>query len=381
MSALPASSILHSVGKLAPALNSSPMSEAGKLKLNALCSGLGAPADQVRSALASFELLASTWKNSPVGREPRWPSDITDDHTPFEFSLAFSDGRTNIRLLVEAQGGRHGGLAMWDAALQINELLAKQPSVSLERFEAIRDLFVPDERLPARFALWHSAVIDPVGKIFYKVYLNPQVLGSAAAPALVQEALQRLGLGRAWPRLRAFLSRGAGQNELAYLSLDLTESVEARVKVYVAHRAITALELEAQLREFPSYIHARASSFVEATTRSPGPFLRRPLLTCLNYSGTEHEPSLTLHVPVRCYSENDEVSLQRIRELLSVDDGRALSSALRAFSDRPLESDCGIVTYASESYVGNCRRLVIYASPELYLQGARSSPAPAVRSA
>ncbi|HYO74676.1 MAG TPA: tryptophan dimethylallyltransferase family protein, partial [Archangium sp.] len=38
----------------------------------------------------------------PAGNAPRWPSDITDDGTPFEFSLAIDGEEPELRFLIEA---------------------------------------------------------------------------------------------------------------------------------------------------------------------------------------------------------------------------------------------------------------------------------------
>lgn len=346
--------------------------EFGSEKLTHLCAGLELPALQIQTTLDTLRLLVTPWGDWSVGEAPRWPSDITDDHSPFEFSLALSPGQTDVRILVEAQSESMRGLAAWNAALGTNQRLAKDQRVCLERFDAVSDLFIPDERLPTRFSLWHSAVIGPDGECLFKVYLNPQILGPSAAPGLVQEAFRRLGLAEAWPLFSQLLGARPSQNEIIYFSLDLTHSTDARVKVYVAHKEVTATDLDAQLSLFESYSPGRAVSFVQQMTASNGPFRERPILTCLNYSGGCPTPSITLHVPVRCYVDNDKTSLARLCALLPRDSGEALANGVSAFSGRPLAANRGVISYVSESSRHLNRRIVVYLAPETYL--SQSAP-------
>src|ERR1019366_7599466 len=57
------------------------------------------------------------------------------------------------------------------------------------------------------------------------------------APALIEEALVRLGFPTAWAYVAQILSRrGPDLDELMYFSLDVSHSSESRLKVYPRHR-------------------------------------------------------------------------------------------------------------------------------------------------
>src|SRR5262245_40479159 len=83
----------------------------GRTQIEGLCSALDIP-DQVDRTLTAFDLMSSTWGDGPIAR-PRFKSDITDDSSPYEFSVAF-DGRTpDLRVLAEAQGSRGTSFEQW----------------------------------------------------------------------------------------------------------------------------------------------------------------------------------------------------------------------------------------------------------------------------
>ena len=59
----------------------------GQAQLRALGEALGLEHERDRNQ-AVFDLVSATWSERPVDAAPR-PSDITDDNTPYEFSIAF----------------------------------------------------------------------------------------------------------------------------------------------------------------------------------------------------------------------------------------------------------------------------------------------------
>src|SRR5262245_9605699 len=75
----------------------------GSERLSALCraNGLAAKEPEITGIFAS---LIEPWGASPAPTTPAWPSDVCDDHTPFEFSVVLSAGEPELRILVEAQG-------------------------------------------------------------------------------------------------------------------------------------------------------------------------------------------------------------------------------------------------------------------------------------
>lgn len=297
-------------------------------------------------------------------------SDITDDHSPFEFSLAFDDGPPQLRLLAEAQGAEPSLASNWDAAWAVNEELERRFGASLTRAREIADLFAPDDPA-ALFALWHAVGFGAQGRPAFKLYFNPRAHGSAEAGARTREALERLGLDAAarWLESHA-LARGE-TDELIYFSLDLSASEQARTKIYVAHRGATVGDLEAVLAAGHGHAPGDALRFCRAMTGQREAFERRPLLTCAAFVGPEPRPStVTLHLPIRAYVSDDQAALERIQAFLSPADAAIYEAALRRLATRSLSAGTGVQTYTSFRRQAGRERLTVYLSPEVY----RSQP-------
>src|SRR5690349_5077901 len=127
--------------------------QVAQAQLRQLCVALGLTADQSR-----FETLLSWmfkgWGEVEVPPEVPYASIIGDDHSPFEFSVAFAPNDVELRLLLEAQGNPPSLISNRDAALAFNRRLTPM-GVSLERFTKIHDLFMPP--VPSSpFTLWHA---------------------------------------------------------------------------------------------------------------------------------------------------------------------------------------------------------------------------------
>src|SRR5688572_22377998 len=90
---------------------------AGTDRLLRLCEAAGM---QHRSSeiLAIFERLLDPWGAETIGNVPHWPSEVGDDHTPYEFSVAFGTA-TELRLLVEPLGSPPSLVLNRDRALAV----------------------------------------------------------------------------------------------------------------------------------------------------------------------------------------------------------------------------------------------------------------------
>jgi DMATS type aromatic prenyltransferase len=342
------------------------LAEIGENKLRALCEQLGSTPAQAALAQQTFRNLTQPWLNQVPADAPAWPSDITDDHSPFEFSVSFGKNGRDVRILVEAQDGRMEEHQGWEPAVLLTRRLAGQPGVNLARFEQIQDLFAPDARVRARFALWHAAAVPAEGPTLYKVYLNPQVLGSAGAPDLVREAFARLGMLEAWPFVEDLLRLPAERNEILYIALDLSDTADARVKVYVAHHGVRTAALESHLRRIPSYQAGEATRLTRELADSDGPFVERPVLTCLGFVAGRPAPEVTLHLPVRCYAGHDGQVVERLAASVGGQAGADLAAAIAAFAGRKLDAGRGLITYVSLRGARDGTRVVAYLSPEVY---------------
>jgi hypothetical protein len=331
-------------------------------KLEALCDALGMGA-QLSDAIRIFDLFGESWASrTPTCWHP--DSDLTDDSSPFEFSIALEDGQPELRLLAEAQSPLATPMSNWVTAWQLTEQLGSIFGVSLDRARAIADLFEPSDN-DSVFGLWHAACLRPGRAPTLKLYLNPRARGEALVDASMEEAFARLGQSDsyAWLREHALL-RGA-KDRFAYLSIDLGDHPDVRTKVYVAHHEAVPSDVERVMAAVPGHVPGDAVTFCDAM--ASGPFCRRPLLTCMAFVAGKREPStVTLHVPIRCYVENDQVVVERVRQFLSEMEADLHSRAVRGMASRPLGAHAGLQTYTSFRRVEGRKRLTVYLSPEIY---------------
>jgi hypothetical protein len=166
------------------------------------------------------------------------------------------------------------------------------------------------------------------------------------------------------------LRRGDADTPL-YLSLDLSSSSSARVKVYVAHHAATARDVAEVLGSCPGYPQQLIESWVSHLMAGPGPYRDRPPLTCFAFCNGELEPhSATLHLPVRGYGDDDFEIARRAAALLTFRQRVQYLRVLTHLSDRPLDAGRGLQSYISLRNSPGKRALTVYLAPEAY---ARSS--------
>ncbi|MFG2561290.1 tryptophan dimethylallyltransferase family protein [Streptomyces sp. NPDC048496] len=317
--------------------------------------------------------LADTARR-PLSLPPASPSFISDDHTPVEFSLAFTPGTAPVlRMLVEP-GCASGDMA--DSArvglADIREM-ASRWAFSTAQLDALEDLFFPTAA-EGPMALWYALELRPGGVPGVKVYLNPSANGPEYATRTVQEALRRLGHRNAFTAL----PDAAGY---PFVALDLSTRTTPRVKVYLRHPRLSAGDACALSRtgsilaeeQIKTFFHTAAGSLLP-----PGPgaeegprLLRRPALTCHAFTDREAgAPSgFTLHIPVRDYVRDDEEALTRATALLNQFgmDASVLSRALAALTSRELTSGVGLIAYLALVYEQNRQpRVTAYISSEAY---------------
>jgi hypothetical protein len=353
------------------------LGETGVAKLTALCAGLGLSPREQSAAAELFDRLTASWSATPVGGNAPWRNDLTDDGTPFEFSVAFGGPAPEVRILVEAQQRPFTAESNWEAGLRLNEALRGQPHVDLAPFERVRGLFAPLAGAPARFSLWHAASVDERSRGALKAYLNLQIMGPDAAFELVSRALGRLGLDEAAERFAATFPAAEGRERPLYFSVDLTKHPAARAKVYVAHEGATAAEIEGRLLGCRDYVPGDAARWLETLTGGAGPFYERPVLSCFAFDQGAPAPAATLHVPVRSYVPSDAEALARACELMRPADAARLRQALDGFAGRPLGAGRGLITYVSLRREGDRLGVTTYLAPELFaISAPRTTIAP-----
>jgi DMATS type aromatic prenyltransferase len=337
----------------------------GRVKLFSLCDALEMRGE-AKPALQVFDALAQTWAARPVGEGPHCPSEISEDHSPFEFSLALGGVRPEVRMRAEAQGEGMDIRSHWDAAWQLNEHLLRTFGVVLSRARAVKDVFEPRDP-GAHFGLWHAASLKPGGQPRFEVYFNAQAAGAERAADLVKEALRRLGFVRAWEFVHTHgMFRGHADQPI-YFSVDLSAHSGAQVKVHIAHQNATAVEMERILASNPDHRPGEARRFCSAMAGSEGPF-QAPPVTCMAFAARDDfQPAgISLHMPIRCYATHDLAAMKRISSYLWPEEAMRYQAAVMRMAGRRLGDGAGLHTVASFQRRDGLRRLSVSLSPEVY---------------
>jgi DMATS type aromatic prenyltransferase len=342
--------------------------ECGVEKLIALCNVVGL-SNKTEQVIEVFRAITSSWGDKAVGDTSTWQSDVSDDCTPFEFSIALDPDKVELRVLVEAQGSDPNLQSNWQAGLELNKYLAEHYNVSLDRFQQIEDLFVPT-LASAKFSMWHAVCFYPDKEPAFKLYLNPQAQEKSRAAAIVEESLVRLGFSHAWPTLaETAAQRGPDKDEVVYFSLDLAAHVKARVKVYLRHLDATPAELESALSAARNYVPGDAIEFCQAMAPNQTSFSQKSAITCFSLiQGDDSVPSSgTLYLPISNYATDDRVVCDRLNRYFIQHSLPAsiYHSTIQSLAARRLEAGVGMHSYTSLRREQQQRRVSIYINPEV----------------
>jgi len=332
---------------------------------------------ELRHACEVFERMASPWGNQPIGTVPLWPSDVGDDHSPYEFSYALG-AAPELRILIEPIGSPPSLESNRDQALMVLADLSREYEINIQRLEAVSDLFFP-KRPQGVFSLWLAASFWPERSPEFKVYLNPEAQGRALAPALIEEAMVRLGMPHGWNTVsKTIARRGPDLDELKYFSCDLSSSKSARVKIYSRHHTPTVADLEKAASGGTSHHAGDLAGFLSAVSGGNVALDGRPSATCLAFTDGDSlaASTATHYFPVKGYAANDAIAAQRIGAFLKAEGMSAedYERPLRAFAQRPLEADIGLQSYVSYRRQNGKPRITVYLATELYQPGIAVSP-------
>ncbi len=342
--------------------------EVSSLQLRSLCNAL-----ELRRFYPEYLLLQrflfESWGERQVPLRPAYRSLIADDHSPYEYSVAFGPDGVELRILLEAQGTHPNRISNYAAALELTNKLADVFSLDVSRLDEVTDLLCPSEA-PGPFSMWHAVSLRPDRPPSFKVYLNPNAQGHARAHEVVAEALERTGVRQALPVLSQVLTRrGSGLDELNYFSLDLSDAEDARVKIYFCHHGATAAELERIFELAPSNEAGDVTAFCLDMIGHRGPFVRKPVTSCFAFiEGRDTPATATLHVPVAHYASSDREVSDRMDRVL-----RRTGSAADAYAELidkfpalSHASGTGLQSYTSFRRERGALRLTVYLCPGLF---------------
>jgi DMATS type aromatic prenyltransferase len=359
------------IGSPLPASNTSRHNDLAAVQLRTLCEALGMQ-DSYSDYLLLQRFLFGAWGERTRSNSPsaRYPSLIGDDHSPYEYSVAFTKRDIELRLLLEAQAAIPTLLANHRAALELNIRIAEVFPIDLSRLNSVIDLFCPAQPR-GDFSLWHAVSLRKNRPPKFKVYLNPQARGRDESSSVVYEALRRLGLGGAVDVLRKEVAhRGSQRDEMNYFSLDLSDAPSARVKIYFCHHRASAGDLERSFSASPSHVAGDVVDFCADMVGHAGPFSRKPVTSCFSFTeGSARPRAATFHLPIAHYAPDDQLIAERIAAFMGKHElgVNRYADLVARFARRPLESGGGVQSYASfrrDPVEGML--LTAYLSPELF---------------
>jgi hypothetical protein len=339
------------------------LSDFGLQRLEGLSEALALPPKERDAALALFRLVSSTWPEGPLSAAAPWETDLTDDGSPFEFSIGFERDQPELRLLFESQlpTASPTPRTSWQAGRELQQRLRAEGSCDTYGFDRIADMFEPPSGLPSRFSLWHAAVLRPGRGAMFKAYVNPEVRGVAASRELTRQALEALGVAPAW----SFMERRLRDaTRILYLSTDLEKPRDARIKVY--QTATDASAVEELVRGSANTPPGLATSWLRGLTLGEGPYEARPILVCHSWRQRGTAPEATVHIPIRNYAPSDGEALERTLDLLPTRSGEQLAAALKVLAHGDLQRSRGTLAYVSLRAVDGHVRVTTYLSPGAY---------------
>jgi DMATS type aromatic prenyltransferase len=313
------------------------------------------------SRLVEFgETMSGGWWSERVSG-PAWASDLTDDGTPFELSVAIGSAAPELRLLVEPRPVDRDPAASFAAAMQVGRALRDAYSADLSALEEIAALFGPVPGSMPRFLVWYAVHMTSAGPLF-KVYLNPEVRGPEVARESTRTALERLGLPSAW----TFLEERLGPStRIPYVSIDLCERARARTKVYLAHSGGRPEDVERVAAGSSNHRTGELARWIQALASADTDREERPILTCHAFGRGTPAPEVTLHIPIRCHVRDDRDALTLARALCRGEGAESLDRVVRALAQRPLEAARGMITYLSLRGSGEGPRVTTYLAPQV----------------
>jgi DMATS type aromatic prenyltransferase len=309
-------------------------------------------------------LLGSSGQH-PCGASA-YPSDVVDDHSPYEMSVALGTGAAELRLLVETVDDDFSLEGRWRSARAAGAWLQSEHGANLDRLDRIAGLFEPRTN-DALLALWHAIVFRKDAKPEAKAYLDLRAHGRSRAAALLEEALDRLDLAAAYPDLiRDGCRRGTDLDELVYFSLDLTSGPDARVKVYFRHHACRISDVERVIGRWGGVEPGDIRAFCSTILGGEGPYSPRPLVSCWSFSRGTEPSGATLYLPIAYYVRDDRVAQTRIQSWLSRCgiSSDQYAACISAFARRPLSEGVGLHSYVSFKRDAGTPKVTCYLAPE-----------------
>lgn len=169
--------------EVAPGIRGSYIDEACR-QLGLISKAVELSSTMTKKIQDAVTFAAGQWGHRPIPAQPDpsyWLSRISNDHSPLEYSVAIEQdtAEVELRFSVDSQPSDNTFVSIREASLSLTKGIATKysSSVSPDRFNLIRDVFLPSQtEAPTIIAAWHSCALSQSGPD-WKIYLNPSVTG------------------------------------------------------------------------------------------------------------------------------------------------------------------------------------------------------------
>ncbi|KAF7329012.1 Pyr-redox-2 domain-containing protein [Mycena venus] len=308
---------------------------------------------------------------SPESGSPAYPSWMTDDNTPLEFSLVFQKtGEPLVRFAIEPSAlplaGDRTIKTLRNTLHRLSLSLAMKPQFNLSWFDiCAEELLLADIQQPPE----HMG--HPVSETFIgfdcshysaamKVYFMPRIraLVTEESPEeMLTRTTSRLGLEKPWQKIEHFLSRflPGDRPEIDIVAVDCVPGAKNRLKIYIRTDILSYSHLECFLTLGGTLPSADVSAGLRnarllwaamtADGRPAGSSRYFPAgLIYYELRQSRDNPSSKVYLPVRRYLPNDLEISKSIESLDSRLSGYS-QFAQTNIPHRELSTRTGIHTY------------------------------------
>ncbi|MDC0675898.1 tryptophan dimethylallyltransferase family protein [Nannocystis radixulma] len=335
-------------------------------KLRRAAVALDVPPARQADMTALLRRLCRPWGDAPVAR-PRYWSNVSLEGMPFELSYAWGGGREwELRMSFETLAETPTPEAGLDVCRAFTRRLADEPGAGISRYLAVEDLFVAPT-VVGMSPMAHGISWTPGAAPGLKIYLNPNIAGYEHGVARTSEAMERLGLARAWRSVCDGLAELGVAPRPVVVAMDLSAASEARVKIYLPHLEVDAEAIDRQSAIAANHVPGAFAAALRRVTGHTGPAWRKVPVTCLTLvAGDSTAAAATLYVPLNPDLADDAAACAAVSGFVREAGGDPSSYAalLHAIADRPLTDS------ATHNFVsfrpGPQPRFAVYLAPGVY---------------
>lgn len=348
--------------------------------LDAALGGLGIEGPATTPFRHGVRQLMHSWGHLPIDQGANEVSGgycAANDGAPFELSLSWQQRKVEVRFGCEPVCETPDLLARQASGLALTHRLASLVGTgAVERFTRIEDLFT--SACPCKpFVLGHVVAWKAGTRPSFTMYLNPTVQGRERSAAIVAQATQRLGIARAWSSVSDRLHRYGLDDEIKVFALDLYDSRDARIKIYVNLPGRSPSDVEDIARLSPSYLPGKAIGAFSSIYRSTEPVSAKACMACLAFtSSVETLASANLYLPLDPNLPTDAEALTAVSRLMRREgiDPSSHQAMIEGLNPGPL-NDSNMQSWVSCQVAGR-PRVTVYVGPELYRGQSRLSARP-----